>query len=66
MSKGITYVTNEARNAITALMRTLLRLGIINGDDFNHTDHKLAEQNRSHTVSSHPAIMPKYRVNKRR
>ena len=60
------YITNESRNAITALLRTLYRLGVINSEEFLEVDHAVAERNQSHTVSSHPAIMPRYRVNKRK
>jgi hypothetical protein len=66
MNKRNEYMTNEARNAATGLMRTLLRLGVITQEIFDHTNSLLAERNESHLVGTHPAIMPLFRVNKRR
>ena len=60
------YITNESRNAITALLRTLYRLGIINSEEFLQVDNAVAERNQSHLVGTHPVIMPRYRINKRR
>ena len=59
------YYTATMRATTTRLACTLLRLGVITVEAFDHLVIDLEERNRSHLVGTSPQNMPAYRVKHR-